>query len=56
MPVAEAVHDPQDTPDWLDKWLPWLIATIALIIIAYGPQLIDQIGNIQLTSPGFKVW
>lgn len=56
VPVADAVHDPQDTPDWLDKWLPWLIATIALIIIAYGPQLIDQIGNIQLTSPGFKVW
>jgi hypothetical protein len=56
VPVADAVYDPQDTPDWLDKWLPWLIATIALIIIAYGPQLIDQIGNIQLTSPGFKVW
>ena len=56
VPVAEAVHDPQETPDWLDKWLPWLIATIALIIIAYGPQLIDQISNMQLTSPGFKVW
>jgi cytochrome c oxidase subunit 1 len=56
VPISEAVHDPQETPDWLDKWLPWLIATIALIIIAYGPQLIDQIANMQLTSPGFKVW
>lgn len=56
IPVAEAVHDPQDTPAWLDRWLPWLIATLALILIAYGPQLIDQISNIQLTSPGFKVW
>jgi cytochrome c oxidase subunit 1 len=56
IPVAEAVHDPENTPDWLDKWLPWLIGTIALILIAYGPQLVDQISNIQLTSPGFKVW
>ena len=56
VPVAEAVHDPQETPEWLDKWVPWLIATLVLIMIAYGPQLIDQISNMQLTSPGFKVW
>jgi cytochrome c oxidase subunit 1 len=56
VPVAEAVQDPQDTPAWLDRWLPWLIATIALILIAYGPQIVDQISNMQLTSPGFKVW
>ncbi len=56
VPVAEAMQDPQATPDWLDKWVPWLIGTVALILIAYGPQLIDQISNISLTSPGFKVW
>ncbi len=56
VPVAEAKHDPQETPDWLDRWVPWLIGTVALVLIAYGPQLIDQISNITLTSPGFKVW
>jgi cytochrome c oxidase subunit 1 len=56
VPVAEAKHDPQETPDWLDKWVPWLIGTVALLLVAYGPQLIDQISNISLTSPGFKVW
>ncbi|MCB9419821.1 MAG: b(o/a)3-type cytochrome-c oxidase subunit 1 [Ardenticatenaceae bacterium] len=56
IPVAEAKHDPQETPDWLDRWVPWLIGTVALLLIAYGPQLIDQISNISLTSPGFKVW
>lgn len=56
IPIAESVHDPQRTPEWLDKWLPWLIATIALIIIAYGPQLWDQIANISLNSPGGKFW
>jgi cytochrome c oxidase subunit 1 len=56
VPVAEAVHDPQETPNWLDRWVPWIIGTIALLLVAYGPQLIDQIANISLTSPGFKVW
>jgi cytochrome c oxidase subunit I len=56
IPMAESVHDPQQTPEWLDKWVPWLVATIALIIIAYGPQLWDQISNISLNSPGGKFW
>jgi cytochrome c oxidase subunit 1 len=56
IPLAESIHDPQDTPDWLDKWVPWLIGTVALLLIAYGPQLIDQISNIALNAPGGKVW
>jgi cytochrome c oxidase subunit 1 len=56
IPVAESIHDPQETPAWLDRWLPWIIATIALILIAYGPNLIEQIGNMQLNSPGGRVW
>jgi len=56
IPAAESVHDPQQTPEWLDNWVPWIIATIALIIIAYGPQLVDQISNISLNSPGGKFW
>lgn len=56
IPAAESIHDPQETPEWLDKWVPWLIGTIALIIIAYGPQLVDQISNISLNSPGGKFW
>jgi cytochrome c oxidase subunit 1 len=56
VPLAEARHDPQETPVWLDKWLPWVVGTVALILIAYGPQLIDQVANISLNSPGGKVW
>jgi cytochrome c oxidase subunit 1 len=56
IPVAESIHDPQETPAWLDRWLPWVIATIALIIVAYGPNLIEQISNMQLNSPGGRVW
>ena len=53
VPIAESIRDPQATPVWLDRWRPWLIGTILLILLAYGPQLIDQIGNAQFNSPGF---
>jgi len=52
IPVAESLRDPQLTPKWLDSFKPWLIGAVALIIIAYGPQLIEQIGNMQLNAPG----
>ena len=55
IPEAESIHDPQLTPGWLDRWVPWLVGAIALILIAYGPQLVDQISNISLTSPGFML-
>ncbi len=56
IPVAESIHDPQDTPEWLDRWVPWIVGTVALIIIAYGPQLVDQISNISLNAPGGRFW
>lgn len=52
IPVAESLRDPQLTPAWLDNFKPWLIATLALIVIAYGPQLFEQITNMQLNAPG----
>jgi cytochrome c oxidase subunit I len=56
IPVAESIRDPQLTPGWLDRWAPWLIGAFVLVLIAYGPQLVSQISNISLTSPGFRVW
>lgn len=53
IPVAESLRDPQLTPVWLDRFRPWLIATVALILVAYGPQLVDQISGMQLNAPGF---
>ncbi len=52
IPAAESVHPAQDTPAKLDWWTPWLVGTLALILVAYGPQLIEQISNIDLSSPG----
>ena len=53
VPIAESLHDPQDTPAWLDRWRPWLIASVVIILLSYGPQLYEQITQVQLTSPGF---
>jgi len=52
IPIAESSRDPQLTPEWLDNFKPWLIATVLLILIAYGPQLVEQISNISLNAPG----
>lgn len=52
VPIAESLIDPQKTPVWLDRWRPWLIAMVVIVLLAYGPQLYEQIFNLQLTSPG----
>lgn len=56
VPIAESIRDPQLTPRWLDSFKPWLIAAVLLVVFAYGPQLVDQIGGMQLNSPGFSPW
>jgi cytochrome c oxidase subunit 1 len=56
IPIAESLRDPQLTPVWLDRFKPWLIAAGVLIVVAYGPQLWDQITGMQLNSPGWTPW
>lgn len=53
VPIAESIRDPQHTPLWLDRWKPWLTAAIILIVLAYGPQLYEQILTGMNTSPSF---
>ena len=56
IPVAESIRHPQLTPAWLDNFKPWLIAAGVLILLAYGPQLWDQISGMELNAPGFSPW
>ncbi len=56
VPIAESIRHPQLTPAWLDRFKPWLIAASALLVLAYGPQLWDQISNISLNATGFRPW
>lgn len=55
-PVAVAEVDPSHTPLWLDRWITWILLSVALVLIGYGPVLIQMISNFNPVSPGFKVW
>ncbi len=57
MPVAEPLdaNEVQNLPAWIDSWRPWLIATVALILIAYVPIFVTLISQYN-PVPGFKVW
>lgn len=55
MPVAESA-DTHPAPAWLDQWRPWLLGSLGLVVVAYGPVLYYMLSNLALTSPGFKVW
>lgn len=55
MPIAEPLNA-ELTPAWLDSWKPWLVGTVALIVIGYGPMLFQLIRDVAMTSPGFNVW
>ncbi len=55
MPVAEPLHV-EAVPAWLNNWRPWLVGTVALIAVGYGPMLFQLIRDVALTSPGFNVW
>ncbi len=58
VPIAESIRHPQLTPVWLDRFKPWLLGAAMLLLIAYGPQLVDQIMNMHLNAPGanFRPW
>ncbi len=56
MPVAEPLNPSQSIPKWLDSWTPWVFGAVALVLVAYGPMLYQLIRDIELTSPGWRVW
>jgi cytochrome c oxidase subunit I len=55
MPLAE-VYEPAPVPAWLDNWRLWLSFTVLLILLAYGPVLVNLIGTAQLNVIGRRVW
>ncbi len=56
VPVAEAEVDPSHTPAWLDNWKLWIILAVVLVIIGYGPTLIQMFSNLNLVAPGGRFW
>jgi cytochrome c oxidase subunit I len=52
VPIAESLRHPQLTPAWLDRFKPWLIGAVVLVVVAYGPQLFVMISDISLNASG----
>jgi cytochrome c oxidase subunit I len=56
MPVAEPEKPSKLTPALLDNWTFWIVTSVVLVVIGYGPMLITYFSHLNLTSPGFRVW
>lgn len=56
VPLAEAETDPSHTPAWLDNWKLWIILAVVLVIIGYGPILVQMFSNLNLVAPGGRFW
>jgi cytochrome c oxidase subunit 1 len=53
---AEAVSGAEEAPGFLDNFSVWVPASVALIVIAYGPTLYRLLTTITYDSPGLRVW
>src|SRR5690606_40895449 len=46
VPLAEPVEDNGDKlPGWLDRFTPWVTATVIIVLITYGPSIVRMAGE-----------
>lgn len=56
MPVAETAEGSLGAPLFLERWGFWLAVTFALIIVGYGPVLLQLVQTANPISPPQRVW
>lgn len=56
IPFAEKISGPEDVPAVLDRFWPWILGAIMLVIINYGPTLYYLISTSRLNIPGLRPW
>ena len=53
---AEAMSGADHAPAFLDRLRPWLVLAVVLILLAYGPSLVQLIATTPFDNPGLRVW
>jgi len=54
VPLAEPVEDNGDKlPGWLDRFTPWVTATVIIVLITYGPSIVRMVGEYTV-FPGLR--
>ncbi|MFN8521790.1 MAG: cbb3-type cytochrome c oxidase subunit I [Chloroflexota bacterium] len=53
---SEAAAGPDHAPAVLDRWRPWLAFAVLLVVIAYGPTLVQMIATTPFNVPTRRVW
>ena len=53
---AQAAASPEEGPLVLDRLRPWMVVAVILIVIAYGPTLVQLVSTAALNAQGFRVW
>lgn len=56
MPLADSAPRAERVWPMLDRWGVWVAATVALIILSYGPFFATYLPMLNATSPGFRLW
>jgi cytochrome c oxidase subunit 1 len=56
VPFAAAQSGPEDVPAILDRWKPWLVIAIVLVLINYAPLLYQLVTTSPFNIPGMRSW
>ena len=56
LPFAEALSTSEHAPAIFERWRPWLALAAVLIVLAYGPVLLQLAVTTPFDAPGFRVW
>jgi cytochrome c oxidase subunit 1 len=53
---ADAMSGADHAPAIFDRLRPWLVLAVVLIVLAYGPSLVQLIATTPFDNPGLRVW
>jgi cytochrome c oxidase subunit I len=56
IPFSKAASGPEDGPAILDKWTPWVVIAVTLIVINYAPTIYQLVITSPFNIPGMRTW